>query len=124
MSYRVHQKSHSQKYSGDFNTHSSHYISDYEMGYFGVSHSAGNHPSNYRNCNAFTNQSYHNRIDNALLAAHSSRASNLGGFSYRTNGNDWYVSQQAMVDRVSQKIDVAKASGAIDNPRMYNYLYK
>lgn len=122
--YRIDQKSHGQKYGGIYNTHSSHYISDHEMRYFGVSESAGNHPSNYRNCNAFTNQSFHNRMDYKFMAAHSSRASDLGGFYYEANGGNWYVSRQDMCNRMSHKIEVAKASGAIDNGRMYNYLYK
>ena len=124
MSYRLHQAQVAASYNGPYNTHASHYISDREMGHFGVSRSAGNHESNYRNCNAFTNQSQHNRIDNTLMQAHQSRSGSVGGFSYQHEGNGCYVSRQDMVDRVSHKIEVAKASGAIDNARMYNYLHK
>ena len=63
------------------------------------------------------------------MDAHSSRASNLGGFHYtptsgRNSGSDFYVSPQAMVDRLTHKIEVAKESGAIHNPRLQNYMMK
>ena len=127
MSYRTHQQSHGSIYGGSYATDASHYLSCQELNHFGVSVAQGNHPSNYRNCNEFTNRSYHKQIDNALMDAHSSRASSLGGFHYaptsgRNSGCDFYVSPQAMVDRLTHK--VAKESGAINNPRLQNYMMK
>jgi hypothetical protein len=124
MAYRQHQAAYGKTYGGEYDTHASHYISDKELGHFGVSHSAGNYYGNYRNCNAHTNLSQHKRMDNMLMNAHTGRADSLSGFSYNSGGHSWQVSHQDMVDRVSHKIEVAKASGSIDNDRLCNYLYK
>ena len=123
--YRRDQKDVAKRYNGDKVTHASHYISSKELSHFAVSADAGNNIRNYRNANAFTNQSEHNRVDNMLLNAHATHQEKIvGGLSYKTDGLDYYVPHQSLVDRVEQKIVVAKTSGAMDNVRMENYLRK
>jgi hypothetical protein len=70
-----------------------------------------------------TNQSQHRQMDNLLLEAHRS-GQDVGGFYCNRGGNQVYVSRQDMVDRVSHKIDAAKASGAIHTSRYRNFLQK
>lgn len=120
-SKRKYQKQHADKYIGGYAVDASHGISVNEMNHFGVS---CDFPSNYRNCNQFTNRSVHNRIDNMFLQAHTSRQRDpFTGISYQSNGSQHYISPQEMVDRLQWKINVAKETGSIHNPRMGRYLY-
>lgn len=115
--YRRYQKQHAAIYRGDYVTDSSHGFSKKEMVDLGIS---CDHPTNYRNCNQFTNRSVHNRIDNLFMQESSEP---LGGVNYRYRGAEHYISPQEMTDRLQWKIDVAKESGAMDQERVFNYLY-
>mmetsp|Transcript_21204 Transcript_21204/g.47090 ORF Transcript_21204/g.47090 Transcript_21204/m.47090 type:complete len:145 (-) Transcript_21204:226-660(-) len=126
MSFRSHQSAYRAQHTGQgspYNTHAAHYLSVDELQHFGVSqrnYLDGDH--NYRMAQQWTNQSQHKRMDNMMMEAHRSRQSGMDGFSCKRNGGQINVSRQDLVDRLSHKIDSAKASGAIDNPRMLNYL--
>ncbi len=115
-----HQKDCSDKYTGDNNTHASHYIPAKQREYFNLPNS-NDGPSNYRNVNAYTNQSVHNTIDNHLLS--QSRNHSFEGGPLTTNSGT-SISSREISARIEKQISVAKETGDIHNDRYRQFLYK
>lgn len=107
----------------DLDTHVSHVISAKERAYFNLP-KANDGPANYRNTNAYTNQSVHQRIDNFFLAQSRRHKFDGDGFNSGRAGNRSYISFGEVARRVQRKIDVAKQTGDIHNSRFRNYLRK
>ena len=102
--------------------------SEKELEYFNVGNYVDDF-ANYRNVHCMTNQSEHNKIDNQLLREHRSRAKSGQSISYIYDGK-WadkhkvYLSEDVIAERINMKVRAAKVTGAINNDRYYNYLYK
>jgi len=130
--FRYLQPNYSGTYGGEYPHDAAHYNSVKELEYFGVSErNYHDHASNYRNVHAMTNKSEHNQIDNELMRLHAARAQQGNSISYQYSGvygggktHNCYVSNQQIQARLVNKINAAKQTGAMDNARYQNYLYK
>ncbi|CAE7763169.1 unnamed protein product, partial [Symbiodinium necroappetens] len=110
-------------YGGRFNTHASHTISAAERAHFNLANRSDG-PGNYRNCDAYTNQSVHRRIDEHFLCQSQRHSFTQDGMDFGQPGTKSYISPQEVARRTQAKINAAKESGDIYNRRFNNYLYK
>jgi phytoene/squalene synthetase len=121
--FRAQQRAYSQAHGG--RGEAAHYISEMELRYFGVSgRNYNDHFANYRMANFGTNRSYHHDIYRHIMEAHRTRATTIDPFTSVWRGMEFHVSRDALENRLLHKIEAAKATGAIDNDRLYNYLYR
>ena len=96
-------------YGGRFNTHASHTISAAERAHFNLANRSDG-PGNYRNCNAYTNQSVHRRIDEHFLCQSQRHSFTQDGMDFGQPGTKSYISPQEVARRTQAKINAAKDS--------------
>ena len=94
-------------YGGRFNTHASHTISAAERAHFNLANRSDG-PGNYRNCNAYTNQSVHRRIDEHFLGQSQRHSFTQDGMDLGQPGTKSYISPQEVARRTQAKINAAK----------------
>ena len=104
-------------YNGDYNTHACHYVSVKEMKHYGLSEDTVrvvNDSGNYRNCNRFTNQSVHTRIDNALCSGNYDMwAVSTGNGRFKANDDTGgYIPPIEQIIRMGRKFEVYKTTYA------------
>jgi hypothetical protein len=117
-----HQTTSKDNYKGDLDTHAAHYISVKERTYYNLPNS-NDSAKNYRQANAYTNQSVHTRIDNHYLNQSPNHSYETMS-NYGESGTASYISPEEEARRVQAKIDVAKDQGDMDNKRFRSHLKK